>query len=215
RAARSDCPRHRDRSHAVGCRRTDWRPGRHVGRRNPRFDATPQRRVRQNDCHGHARPTRSRPRKSAPSPGERRTRRRPVGRSANEGSRAMKLLKYIWRNATRNKLRSSLTILSVGFSLALMTVLYGYLAMQGVWQKDAKVYNRIVVMNKQGLAGRVPIAYVERVRQAQNVKAAVPYQWYGGTYKDQVATFAQFGTDSRDVFKVWPELKIDPEQLSA
>lgn len=127
----------------------------------------------------------------------------------------MKLFKYIWRNATRNKLRSSLTILSVGFSLALMTVLYGYLAMQGVWQKDAKVYNRIVVMNKQGLAGRVPIAYVERVRQAQGVKAAVPYQWYGGTYKDQVATFAQFGTDSREAFKVWPELKIDPEQLSA
>ena len=41
----------------------------------------------------------------------------------------MKLFQYIWRNATRNKLRSSLTILSVGFSLALMTVLYGYLAM--------------------------------------------------------------------------------------
>jgi putative ABC transport system permease protein len=127
----------------------------------------------------------------------------------------VKLLKYIWRNATRNKLRTSLTILSVGFSLALMTVLYGYLAMQDVWQKDAKVYNRIVVMNKQGFAGKLPISYVQRVRQAQGVKAAVAYQWYGGTYKDQVATFAQFATDPREVFNVWPELKIDPEQLVA
>ena len=33
----------------------------------------------------------------------------------------MKSLKYIWRNVKRNKLRTSLTILSVGFSLALMT----------------------------------------------------------------------------------------------
>jgi putative ABC transport system permease protein len=127
----------------------------------------------------------------------------------------MQLIKYIWRNARRNKLRSSLTILSVGFSLALMTVLYGYLAMQDAWAKDAKVYNRIVVMNKQGFAGKLPIAYVERVRQAEGVKAAVPYAWFGGTYKEEVATFAQFATDPREVFNVWPEFKIDPEQLAA
>ncbi len=87
--------------------------------------------------------------------------------------------------------------------------------MQDVWQKDAKVYNRIVVMNKQGFAGKLPIAYVERVRQAEGVKAAVPYAWFGGTYKDEVATFAQFATDPREVFNVWPEFKIDPEQLAA
>ena len=127
----------------------------------------------------------------------------------------MKLLQYIWRNATRNKLRSSLTILSIGFSLALMTVLYGYLAMQDVWQKDAKVYNRIVVMNKQGFSGKLPIAYVERVRQAEGVKAAVPYAWFGGMYKDEKMPFAQFATDPREVFNVWSEFKIDPEQLAA
>ena len=35
-------------------RRTDRRPGRHVGRRNSRSDAAPQRRVRQDDRHGDA-----------------------------------------------------------------------------------------------------------------------------------------------------------------
>lgn len=127
----------------------------------------------------------------------------------------MKLFKYIWRNATRNKLRSSLTILSVGFSLALMTVLYGFLAMQDDWSKQAKVYNRIVVMNKQGFAGKLPIAYVERVRQAEGVKAAVPYTWFGGMYKDDKMPFAQFGTDSREAFNVWSEFQIAPEQLAA
>jgi putative ABC transport system permease protein len=127
----------------------------------------------------------------------------------------VKLFKYIWRNATRNKLRSSLTILSVGFSLALMTVLYGYLAMQDIWQKDAKVYNRIVVMNKQGFSGKLPIAYVERVRQAAGVKAAVPYSWFGGMYKDEKMPFAQFATDAREVFNVWDEYTIDPDQLAA
>ena len=65
----------------------------------------------------------------------------------------MKLFKYIWRNASRNRLRSALTILSVGFGLAIMTVLYGYLAMQGVWEQEASQHNRIVVLNVQGFAG--------------------------------------------------------------
>lgn len=127
----------------------------------------------------------------------------------------MKLFKYIWRNATRNKLRSSLTILSVAFSLALMTVLYGYLAMQDVWSNDAKTHNRIVVMNTQGFSGKVPIAYVDRVRRMDGVKAAVPYSWFGGTYKDEPAPFAQFATDAKEVFNVWNEYVIAPEQMAA
>jgi putative ABC transport system permease protein len=127
----------------------------------------------------------------------------------------VKLFKYIWRNATRNKLRTMLTILSVGFSLALMTVLYGYLSMQDVWAKEAKVYNRIVVLNTQGFSGEVPIAYVDRVRQMDGVKAAVPYSWYGGLYKDEKMPFAQFGTDAKHVFDVWAEFRIAPEQLAA
>ncbi len=125
----------------------------------------------------------------------------------------MKLLKYIWRNATRNKLRSSLTVLSVGFSLALMTVLYGYMAMQDLWGAEAEKYNRIVVMNTQGFAGAVPIAYVDRVRRVEGVQAAVPYSWYGGNYKEEQVPFAQFGTDAQQVFDVWSEFTIDPQQL--
>jgi putative ABC transport system permease protein len=127
----------------------------------------------------------------------------------------MNLIKYIWRNAKRNKLRNVLTVLSVGFSLALMTVLYGYLAMQDVWGNEAKKYNRIVVMNVQGFAGSVPIAYVDRVAEMKGIKAAVPYSWYGGTYQDERMPFAQFATDPEAVFKVWEEFRISPEQLAA
>jgi putative ABC transport system permease protein len=127
----------------------------------------------------------------------------------------MSLLKYIWRNVTRHKLRSSLTILSVGFSLALMTVLHGYMAMQDAWRKDAEKYNRIVVMNIQGFSGRLPIANVERVRKISDVQAAVPYSWYGGKYENEPAQFAQFGTDPEHAFRVWNEFTIDPAQLKA
>ena len=127
----------------------------------------------------------------------------------------MKTLTYIWRNVSRNKLRSSLTILSVGFSLALMTILHGYMAMQDQWGIEASKHHRIVVMSTMGFAGDVPIANVDRVRSMEGVLAAVPYAWYGGTYKDQQMAFAQFATDPDAVFDVWPEFEISPEQKKA
>ena len=127
----------------------------------------------------------------------------------------MKTFKYIWRNVTRNKLRSMLTILSIAFSLALMTVLYGYTVMQGQWGIQSAKYHRIVVMNVQGFSGMLPVSYVERIRNMEGVKDAVPYSWFGGDYKEERMPFAQFGTDPVHAFKVWEELNIDPEQLKA
>jgi putative ABC transport system permease protein len=124
----------------------------------------------------------------------------------------MKYFKYIMRNVTRNRLRSVLTIMSVTFSLAMMTVLWGYLAMQDVWGVEAAKYRRVVVMNVQGFSGQVPYAHLDRVRSLEGVTAAVPYSWFGGIYKDEKMPFAQFATDPKEVFKVWDEFTIDPGQ---
>jgi putative ABC transport system permease protein len=127
----------------------------------------------------------------------------------------MKLLTYIWRNITRNKIRSLLTILSVGFSLALMTVLYGFQASQEAWKNDASQGNRIVIMNVQGFSGKVPIAMVDDVRSTEGISAAVPYAWFGGMFEDEKMPFAQFATDPNYVFDVWPDFKIAEDQLSS
>jgi putative ABC transport system permease protein len=126
----------------------------------------------------------------------------------------MKLFKYIWRNISRNKVRSLLTILSVGFSLALTTVLYGFRASQVAWQQKAEQENRIVAMNVQGFSGRLPIAAVDDVRAIEHVTAAVPYAWFGGEFEQERMPFAQFATDPEYVFDVWPKFEISPDQLS-
>src|SRR5260221_13208912 len=109
----------------------------------------------------------------------------------------MQVLIYVWRNLKRNKLRSMLTILSVGFSLALMTVLHGYMAMQGEWRREGEKHGRIVVMNIQGFSGQVPIAYVDRVRGMPGIEAATPYAWYGGEYKGREKAFREVPTEPR------------------
>ena len=127
----------------------------------------------------------------------------------------MKLLTYIWRNVRRNKLRSALTIMSVGFSLALMTILYGYLAMQDVTQKEASKHDRVVVLNKLGFAAPLPIAHVDKISKMEGVAAASPFTWYGGKYKDEANLFAQFGVEPETIFEIYDEYEIAPEQEAA
>lgn len=127
----------------------------------------------------------------------------------------MKLLKYIWRNATRNKIRSLLTVLSVAFSLALMTILFGYLAIQSATERQASKYDRVVVLNKMGFAAPVPIAHVDKIKKLEGVATASPYSWFGGKYKNQPFAFAQFGVDPAEIFTIYGEYEIPDEQLAA
>jgi putative ABC transport system permease protein len=127
----------------------------------------------------------------------------------------MKYFKYILRNATRNKLRSALTVLSLCFCLALMTILYGFVTMQDEFMPQLARGHRVIVMNKQGFAGQIPIAYLDRVRALPGTKAAVPMAWYMGVYKDEKMPFSQMATDADQLFRVWDEFRIDPAQLRA
>lgn len=127
----------------------------------------------------------------------------------------MHLLKYIWRNVMRNKLRSLLTILSVAFSLALMTMLYGFLSVQDVVQREAQKYDRIVVLNKMGFAAPLPIAHMEKIKKMDGVVTATPFSWFGGNFEDRRADFAQFSVDPNTFFEVNSEVAIPEDQLAA
>ncbi len=127
----------------------------------------------------------------------------------------MKLLAYIWRNVRRNKIRSGLTIMSVGFSLALMTILFGYLTMDGIVQEQAVKLDRVVVLNKLGFASPMPIAHVKKITDFDGIKAATPYSWFGGKYKSQENVFAQFGVEPKTVFEVFHDYEISDDQKEA
>ena len=126
----------------------------------------------------------------------------------------MKYLPLIVRNVARNKVRSILTALSIAASVFLVVTLYSFLTHQDELTDASKIHNRVAVLNEAGLAGRIPIAYVDRIRNMPGVEVAAPMSWFGGTYREEMTTFPQFGTDA-DIFEVYPEFELPPEQLEA
>ncbi len=127
----------------------------------------------------------------------------------------MKYLPLILRNVLRNKIRSLFTGASIAVSLFLVVMLYSFLTVQDEMNQASQVYNRIVVMNVQGLTGNVPIAYVDRIRKLEGVTAATSFSWFGGKYRDEKIVFGQFGVDASAVSEVYEDYHIPPDQLNA
>jgi putative ABC transport system permease protein len=129
----------------------------------------------------------------------------------------MTLTRFVRKNAFRNKRRSILTVLSIGFSLLLLTV------MMTVWrafyldQGSAESAQRLVTRNKVSLAFFIPAFYRQKIRGIPGVEHVVPFNWFGGQYKDDKPEnfFAQFGTDPDEFFDVYKDVKIPADQLEA
>jgi len=129
----------------------------------------------------------------------------------------MTLTRFVTKNAFRNKRRSILTVLSIGFSLLLLTL------MMTIWRSfyidkgTTESAQRLLVRHKVSLVFNLPYAYREKIRSIPGVTHVVNQQWFGGQYKDDKPEnfFAQFGTDPQELLKVYPEFQIPSDQVEA
>jgi len=130
----------------------------------------------------------------------------------------MTIIRFVTKSAFRNKRRSILTVLSITFSLLLLTV------MMTVWHRfyidkgDAQSAQRLITRHRVSLTQNMPVYYREKMRTVPGVVAVAPTQWFGGFYKDEGKPenfFAQFGTDPAEIFTVMTDFKIPEDQLAA
>src|SRR6267143_1904789 len=135
--------------------------------------------------------------------------------SGSSWSSSMTLTRFVTKNAFRNKRRSTLTVLSIAFSLLLLTL------MMTIWRAfyldhgSAESAQRLVVRHRVSLTFALPSYYREKIRAVPGVVSVVPVSWFGGIYKDAKPEnfFAQFGTDPDEFFKVYRDLQIPADQL--
>jgi putative ABC transport system permease protein len=129
----------------------------------------------------------------------------------------MTLTRFIAKSAFRNKRRSILTVLSIAFSLLLLTL------MMTIWRAfyidtaSAESAQRLITRHRVSLTEYMPVYYRERIRALPGVVAVAPSNWFGGIYKDQKPEnfFAQFGTDPAEILKIYTDFHLPPDQLGA
>lgn len=126
----------------------------------------------------------------------------------------MNILKMIFKNMFRHKLRTSLTILGVAIAILafglLRTVISAWYAVV-----EASSASRLVVRNAVSLPLPLPLSYREKIRQIEGVKAVSYGTWFGGIYIDEKHFFANYAVEPRTYLAIYPEIVIPQDQREA
>jgi putative ABC transport system permease protein len=129
----------------------------------------------------------------------------------------MTLTRFVTKNAFRNRRRSSLTVLSIAFSLLLLTLMMTIWRSFYIDRESAQSAQRLVMRHRVSLTFALPMFYRQKIRGVPGVAGVVPVSWFGGLYKDDKPEnfFAQFGTDPDEFLKVYPEFQMPADQITA
>src|SRR4030042_4265714 len=123
----------------------------------------------------------------------------------------MLILKLLFRNAFRNKLRTGLTFLGITIAILsfglLRTVISAWYA--GV---DASSATRLITRNAISLIFPLPLSYKDRIRQTHGVKTVSYGTWLGGVYIDEKNFFPNLGVEPRTFLALYPEFTLRPEE---
>src|SRR5579863_5221531 len=129
----------------------------------------------------------------------------------------MTLSSFIMRNTFRNKRRSVLTMVSISFSLLLLTMMICIWRSFYMDQVAPEAARRLIIRDRVSLAFFLPAFYRDKIRSVPGVTAIAPITWFGGRYIDDRPAhfFAQLATDPEEYLKVASDKIVPPDQLKA
>ena len=102
----------------------------------------------------------------------------------------MKILKLIFKNAFRHKLRTVLTIIGI----AIAVIAFGLLrTVVTIWDSsvDAAQVNRLITRQSVSFIFPLPYSYKEKIENIQGVEKVCASVWFQGIYKDKNNFFAR------------------------
>jgi putative ABC transport system permease protein len=129
----------------------------------------------------------------------------------------MTLSGFVVRNTFRNRRRSLLTMLSISFSLLLLTMMVSIYRTFYIDAGAPDSAKRVITRDRISLAFFLPAYYREKIRSLPGVVAVAPMTWFGGRYKDDRPEnfFAQLATDPDEYLKVASDKIVPPDQVLA
>ena len=126
----------------------------------------------------------------------------------------MLILKILLRNAFRNKLRSSLTILGIAVAILAFGLLRTVIS---AWYSGVEASSafRLVTRNAISIIFPLPISYKEKIRQIEGVKLVSYGNWFGGIYIDEKNFFPNFCVEPKTYLELYPEFVLTPSETKA
>ncbi|MFA7289112.1 MAG: ABC transporter permease, partial [Melioribacteraceae bacterium] len=125
----------------------------------------------------------------------------------------MKVLKLMFKNAFRHKLRTTLTIVGIAIAVIAFSLLRTVVTVynSGV---DASAADRLITRHAVSFIFPLPISYKDKIQQIDGVEIVATANWFQGVYIDKDQFFARLAVDPETIFQVYPEFILTPKQLN-
>ncbi|MFA6542323.1 MAG: FtsX-like permease family protein [Bacteroidota bacterium] len=125
----------------------------------------------------------------------------------------MKILKVIFKNALRHKLRALLTILGISIAVVAFGVLRTVVT---AWNSgvEGAAANRLVTRQAISFIFPLPYTYREQMAKIDGVENVTWANWFGGVYIDKNNFFSRMAIDPETYFDVYPEIKLPKDELA-
>ncbi len=117
--------------------------------------------------------------------------------------------RFVYRNAFRNKRRTALTILSVGFSLFLLILLTTFLDFLKNPPGSEEGKMRLVVSRSTAFVDQLPMSYLDKIKAVPHVEHVSPTDFFPASYKESKNFFPCLAVDPAEMWSVFHELKTD------
>jgi len=124
----------------------------------------------------------------------------------------MKVLKLMFKNAFRHKLRTSLTIVGIAIAVVAFSLLRTVVTVYNAGV-DASAADRLITRHAVSFIFPLPYSYKDKIQQIDGVELVTPLNWFQGVYIDKDQFFARLAVDPETVFKVYPEFILTKEEL--
>lgn len=124
----------------------------------------------------------------------------------------MKILKLIFKNTLRHKLRTTLTILGI----AIAVIAFGILrTVVTAWHVgvDASAANRLITRQAVSFIFPLPVTYKEKIASVAGIEQVTFSTWFQGVYIDKNQFFTRLAVDHETFFSVYPEFLLTKEEL--
>jgi putative ABC transport system permease protein len=124
----------------------------------------------------------------------------------------MRILKLIFKNALRHKLRTFLTILGISIAVIAFGILRTVVT---AWNAgvEASAANRLITRQAVSFIFPLPLAYRDQISKIPGVEALTYANWFGGVYIDKNQFFARLAVDAETIFDVYPEYLITKDEF--
>jgi putative ABC transport system permease protein len=126
----------------------------------------------------------------------------------------LELIRLIFRNTLRHKLRSLLTILGIAVAVMAFVLLRTVVTAWYVGV-EASAANRLITRHAVSFVFPLPYAYRDRIAQVPGVERVTFAVWFSGVYIDKNQFFARMAVDSNTFFDVYPEFLVDSKEFEA